>query len=150
MRAIATRQARLNDLPTLVALERHFPSDRLSRENFRHLLTRAHADVLVSEVDGCLCANAVLLYRRGSPTARLYSLITDPAFRGRGIASRLLDACERAARRRGCREMSLEVRNGNRAARALYERRGYAVTRRIENFYTDGASALQLRKRLVR
>jgi ribosomal protein S18 acetylase RimI-like enzyme len=92
--------------------------------------------------------NAVVLYRRGSRGARLYSLVTHPAHRGRGIGQRLLAAAEHAARRRRCSEMRLEVRPANRAAIRIYGKRGYEVTQRIERFYGDGADALRLVKAL--
>src|SRR3546814_15818447 len=44
------RNAELGDIPALVAMEeRSFDSDRLSRRNFRHLLTRGKAACLVEE-----------------------------------------------------------------------------------------------------
>lgn len=143
------RPARLDDAPALLALEAIFPSDRLSRASFRHLLTRGHADVLVYARGKQLLGNAVVLYRRGSRGARLYSLVTHPAHRGRGIGQLLLAAAERAARRRRCAEMRLEVRPTSRAAIRLYDRQGYEVRRCIPRFYEDGADALRLVKSLA-
>jgi ribosomal protein S18 acetylase RimI-like enzyme len=144
------RRARLGDLPDLLALEAHFPTDRLSRAGFRHLLMHGHADVLVYLRAGQVLGNAVVLYRRGSRRARLYSLVTHPAHRGTGIGRLLLAAAERAACRRGCAEIHLEVRSANRTAIRLYRGREYKVTRRIARFYEDGADALRLGKTLAR
>lgn len=47
-----------------------------------------------------------------------------PAFRGRGVGTRLLTALTAKARDRGCTTLSLSVADGNRA-RALYERVGF-------------------------
>ena len=53
----------------------------------------------------------------------------DARFRRQGIAQLLLEACEHAAREAGrSDEISLIVNQANAAARALYERAGYAVT----------------------
>ncbi len=41
---LSLRRARLADLAALVRLEECFPSDRLSRRNFRHLLKHGNAD----------------------------------------------------------------------------------------------------------
>lgn len=142
------RAARLGDLPALLALETHFPTDRLSRASFRHLLTRGHADVLVYAHGAQLLGNAVVLYRHGSRRARLYSLVTHPAHRGQGIGQRLLTGAERSARKRGCERIHLEVRSTNRTAILLYQKRGYEIKRRITQFYEDGADALRLSKAL--
>jgi ribosomal protein S18 acetylase RimI-like enzyme len=48
-----------------------------------------------------------------------------PEARSQGIGSRLLEAIADEARRRGYREVRLDVVEGNERARALYERRGF-------------------------
>lgn len=50
-----------------------------------------------------------------------------PAFRGRGIASRLLDTTLEHLVRQGCRRVFLEVRADNAHAKALYRKRGFTV-----------------------
>jgi ribosomal protein S18 acetylase RimI-like enzyme len=50
-----------------------------------------------------------------------------PAYRGRRIASRLLDAMERRLRLEGVARVRLFTLVANRAARATYERSGYAA-----------------------
>jgi [ribosomal protein S18]-alanine N-acetyltransferase len=150
MLRLTIRRARLSDLEPLVQLERLFPSDALSRRNFRHLLTRARADVWVAAHGAHLLGNAVVLYRRGSAGARLYSLVVDPAVRGRGIAGRLLLQAQAAARRRRCSRLQLEVRPRNRAAIRLYRRFGYTLTGRLEAFYQDGTDALRFTVALTR
>ncbi|MEK6771353.1 MAG: GNAT family N-acetyltransferase [Pseudomonadota bacterium] len=143
------RRARRGDIAGLLALESHFPTDRLSRANFRHLLTRGHADLLVFEQDARVVGDAVILYRRGTHTARLYSLVTNPAHRGQGIATRLIAAAERAARHRRCNRICLEARPGNRAAIGLYRALGYYAAGRRAGFYEDGRDALVLEKHLA-
>lgn len=143
------RAARPDDLPALEALEGLFPGDRLTRRAWRHLLTRAHADVLVVEEAGAPVANAVVLYRRGARAARLYSLIVHPGWGRRGIASALMRAAEASAAARGCAELRLEVRLDNEAAIALYRRAGYRERGRRPGYYEDGAEALCMSKGLT-
>jgi ribosomal protein S18 acetylase RimI-like enzyme len=145
---VAVRRAARSDLPALVRLEDVFPGDRVSRASFVRFIDGATADVWVAEVAGAVVGDAVVTYRRGFHGARLYSLVTDPAHRGRGVASALLDAAEAAAVERGCVSMRLEVRVDNDAAIALYERRGYEVVGVTDDFYEDGSDALRMRKRL--
>ncbi len=90
----------------------------------------------------------MVTYRSGFHGARLYSLVTDPAHRGTGVASRLLATAEEVARERGCVSLRLEVRVDNEDAIRLYGRRGFEVVGVTDDFYEDGSDALRMRKRL--
>lgn len=149
MPPLVHRRATLQDLEQLLALERDFPSDRLSRRSLRRLLTQATADVWVCTAGDHVLGDAVVLYRAAGKTARLYSLVTDAKARGRGVATALLKAVEAAARRRGVGRLCLEVRPDNVAAIKLYEKFGYRLVRRIEQFYEDGRDALRFERVLT-
>lgn len=142
------RRATAADVSALAELESVFPTDRMSRRNFQDLLRRGQGNVLVYEDGAAVLGDAVILYRRNSQTARIYSLVVAPAQRGRGIAQALLAAVEADARVRKCRLLRLEVRPDNAAALRLYERLGYTVGQRLEQFYEDGSPALRLSKGL--
>ncbi len=144
------RRARLGDLDALCALENYFPSDRLNRKHLRHLLKHGHADIWVYQNKDVVIGNAVVLYRRGARLARLYSLVTHPDQRSRGIGTALLATAELAARKYGFDRLALEVRPDNVAARRLYENHGYLVVREIRKFYEDGGPALRLEASLLR
>lgn len=143
---LRARRATLADLEPLLALESRFPSDRISRRAFRHLLTRARAEVWVAVANGRAVADAVVLFRQNSKRARLYSIVTDPAVRGRGVGAQLLRAIERRVAARRCRSIGLEVRAA--AARVIrwYRRHGYTPGARIPGYYEDGAPALRMEK----
>jgi ribosomal protein S18 acetylase RimI-like enzyme len=143
------RSAELADLDALLSLEQTFPGDRLGRASFRHLLSRGNADVILAEGGGRVLGDAVVLYRRGFHSARLYSLAVAEAARGRGVGRMLLSEAEERARARGCVSLRLEVREDNAAALRLYERAGFEVVGRTAEYYEDGSAALRLRKRLV-
>ncbi|MEW6353571.1 MAG: GNAT family N-acetyltransferase [Pseudomonadota bacterium] len=143
------RRAARNDLARLVALEECFPSDRLSRLSLRRLLHSPSADVLVHSDGAEVAGNAVILYRCNTRNARIYSLVVHPQRQRRGIARALLHAAERAARARGCRTLSLEVRPDNEPALHLYATLDYQPIRRIEDYYEDHTPALRLRKLLT-
>ena len=143
---MTVRRAAAGDIGALLQREADFPTDRLDRRHLRHLLARANADVFVLDCAGAAVANVVTLYRRGSRSARIYSLAVAPMHRGRGLGAMLLAAAEMAAQQRGCERIALEVRPDNAAALQLYTGRGYTVTETRQGFYEDGSDALRLAK----
>ena len=75
--------------------------------------------------------------------AHIATLAVEPAYRGRGVARRLLIALLREAVRRGAAAVTLEVRESNQAAQGLYESLGFEVVARIGHYYMDtGEDAL--------
>jgi [ribosomal protein S18]-alanine N-acetyltransferase len=148
---VRVRRATPTDLTTLLALEQSaFTGDRLSRAQYRRHLASASALVLVAQDGaGAVLGSALLLFRRGSTLARLYSIASAPAARGRGVGATLLAAAEAAARERGCRALRLEVRVDNGAAIGLYERAGYLRIGRYGAYYDDGADAWRYEKVLA-
>jgi ribosomal protein S18 acetylase RimI-like enzyme len=143
-----TRAATLADLGALIDLEnRSFSYDRISRSSLRRLITSPSAAVIVAAADETVAGYAVVLFRAGSRTARLYSLAVDPAFRGLG--RELLGAAERRAGARGCRLMRLEVRHDNDRAINLYRRASYRQFGDKPAYYADGATALRFEKELA-
>ncbi len=66
-------------------------------------------------------------YADGSRRGYFYALRIKPAFRERGLGSRLIQAAEYELRRRGMDTASIGVEKDNPRAHALYERHGYRV-----------------------
>ena len=148
--AFTIRCAEPADLDALVDLERRsFSSDQLSRRQLaRHLRSDTSA-LLVACRNGQLLGDALVFYRRGSRLARLYSLVVAAQAQGLGLGQALLDAAERMAAERGCREMRLEVQSGNQRAIRLYERAGYSLRDLRPGYYENGSDARRYRKQLA-
>jgi ribosomal protein S18 acetylase RimI-like enzyme len=142
------RRAAAKDLSALLALEQLFPGDRLNRQNFRYLLTRAHADIWVAADVTALLGVAVVLYRRNAESARLYSLVVAENARRQGVARNLVQVAERGAAARALQYMHLEVRCDNAHAIRLYQKLGYRLLGRLSHFYEDGEDALRLERML--
>lgn len=142
-RSARIRPARPADAVALAALElRAFPGDRMSARQYRHHAASPNAVVLVAgDPGGPVIGSAVVFFRAGSTTGRLYSIAVDPAARGRGLGATLLAAVEAAARRRGATALRLEVRQDNPVAIAMYEARGYRRIGARTAYYEDGADA---------
>ena len=88
-----------------------------------------HAEVLLALDGGRPVGVAVCFLGFSTFSARpllnLHDLAVLPEHRDRGIGRLLLAAVEERARRRGCCKLTLEVREDNHGARALYEREGF-------------------------
>jgi ribosomal protein S18 acetylase RimI-like enzyme len=99
------------------------------RDVFLAHLDQADARVFVAELDGRI-AGAVSLWIQPrlnwtTPQAWIPDLYVDPAFRQRGAARALLDACADEARRRGCHALTLESGHHRAEAHRLYESYGF-------------------------
>src|SRR5690606_23656531 len=148
-RDLVLRTAERCDLASLVRLEEGFPGDRISRASLSRLLSRESAVIFVAQAGDEVVGDAIVLFRSGFKTARLYSMIVSPQWRGRGVARSLLAAAEAAARERGSVSLRLEVREDNRPAIALYRNHGYEVVGAASDYYEDGGGAIRMRKRFM-
>lgn len=145
------RRGKLADLDALCDLEnRVFATDRMSRRSLRRLLASPSAVAIVAQSDGAIMGVAVVLFRATSRIARLYSLAVAPRHTGRGVASALIAAAEKAARSRKCLRLRLEVHEKNPGAINVYRKAGYQEFGRHRVYYEDRGDALRFEKRLTR
>lgn len=84
-------------------------------------------------------------YRVVEDEADLAEIAVAPRARRQGLGRRLVDHLVAEARARGVVQVFLEVREGNEAARALYEAVGFAVCGRRRRYYADGEDAVLYR-----
>ena len=107
------------------------------------------AEILKSEEAACFlaCEAGVLLgfaqcqlrhdYVEGtqtSPVGYLEGIFVQPAFRHRGLANRLLGACEGWAREKGCTEFASDCELGNGASLNFHLSMGFTEVNRIVCF----------------
>lgn len=144
------RTAVPSDLPALLALEAQFTSDRMSRRAFQHHLQNPRADLRVILVDGRIAGYHMVLSRRFGAGARLYSIAVGWGVRGAGLGRRLLADAEERARAAGRTGMTLEVRQDNTAAIALYESAGWVRVKALRRYYGDGADGWRYGKTFPR
>ncbi len=117
------------------AFEAYFVPVSADVVSFAARLRAEHVDLAASLIawEGDVPVGLALVARRGG-TARIAAMGVVPAARKRGLGRVLLDGAIGQARARGERRIVLEVIEQNVAARALYERSGFTMTRRLVGF----------------
>lgn len=88
----------------------------------------------------------IMVYARTN--AHLSLLAVAPRWRRVGIGGRLVAWLEETALVAGLEWIDLEVRAGNRDARAFYERLGYHALEYVPGYYRGRESAIRMRRRL--
>jgi [ribosomal protein S18]-alanine N-acetyltransferase len=144
---VVVRRMRWWDIAPLAELERElFPHDRWTVETFWSELagvpdTRYY--LVAESLEGEIVGYAGLFAVRDQ--ADVQTIGVRPDHQRTGLGRRLLNSLLDEARRRGCREVSLEVRAENTAAIGLYERSGFEVAGRRRSYYGQGADAIVMR-----
>lgn len=151
MAALLVRPAVKSELNELVALEAQcFDQDQLSRRSFQRFIEHPQDKLLIAELHQQLLGYVVILFRRNTRLARVYSLAVSPLARGQGLARALLNSAENAAQTQGSVFMRLEVRADNIGAQQLYQSLGYRQFGVFHNYYEDQQLALRYQKRVHR
>lgn len=129
------RPAIAADVNEIVRIERASFADPWSEESFRRILGGQSAifQVIVMAPENRL-AGYIIAFTI-APDAELLNVAVDPTYRGRGLAGQMLDAVLIQLGASGVRTAYLEVRESNRAARALYGSRGFKEIGRRRNYY---------------
>lgn len=119
--AVTVQPATAADYATFARLfvELAVPEPTPSEERFVSLIA---PDALIARVDGAIAGYAWA--RTRGDALHVVHVVTDPAFRRRGVGEGLMNAMAALARERGHTRWMLNVKPDNLAARALYERCG--------------------------
>lgn len=153
MPGVSLRDAIRADLEGIAAVEASsFASDRMTRASLRRLIGRESARLRVAvggRGRGPVLGYHLVLFRRGSSVARLYSIAVDRRARGAGVGRRLVADAVAVAAAAGRRVIRLEVRRNNRRAIALYRSFGFDTIGERPGYYADGADALAMEKALL-
>jgi len=137
------------DIPVLVGLEREiFPESPWSAAQFREELAgvpKRRKYIVAQDGDAIVGYAGIAL---AGDVADIHNIAVVPSFRRRGIATALLDQLEEWAVDKGVKALMLEIREGNAEALPLYEKRGYRVISRRDNYYGPRIHALIMRREL--
>ncbi|TFD75075.1 ribosomal-protein-alanine N-acetyltransferase [Cryobacterium sp. Sr8] len=144
------RHATPADVDVIMALETStFENDAWSPEMMARDVADPNCYYLVAfppDEPGRIEAYAGLLAPRGAPEGDIQTIAVAPAARGHGLGRTLMQALIGEARKRGAREVFLEVRADNPSAQRLYERLGFAEVGVRRGYYQpDNVDAIVMR-----
>jgi ribosomal-protein-alanine N-acetyltransferase len=125
---------RAEDCERLHASSFAFPWSKIDFENYladQHVI----ADGAVSEGGRKEEVAGFIMSRLTPPDAEILTFAVDPARRGAGIGKELLNRHIINLERGGARLVFLEVGEDNAPALSLYERAGFKIIGRRENYY---------------
>ncbi len=143
--------AEIRDIPLLYALENQsFSNDKITRRQFRYLMTRANSILVKAEDCGVLLGYMILLKRITSSNLRIYSIAVSISARRQGVAGAMLLHAEEMALTFGYRRLTLEVCEQNIPAVKFYTIAGFRQYGIKTNYYEDGCTALLLHKDISR
>lgn len=127
------------DLPDVAEIEAACFSDPWTEQGLAESLDDQCTTMLVALYDGVVCGYVSLMY--ADEHGYIPRVCVRSAYRRRGIASELMDTAETAARVYGCTDITLDVRESNSAAIALYESLGYRALGVRRGFYSNPIEA---------
>lgn len=125
-------------LAAIAALEASVFHAPWSEEALALLTTDTAFGFVVTEGDRALCYGGMLTVL---DEGQITNIATHESARRQGHASRVVEALLLEARARALVEVTLEVRESNAAAIALYERHGFCVVGKRPRFYTKPVEA---------
>jgi ribosomal-protein-alanine N-acetyltransferase len=133
---LAIAAATADDLDAIEAISRASFARPWPRHLYAEELARPHARVELALVGGA--AIGYLVTWDVVDEVHLLEIAVAPGWRRRGVGDRLLAALCARADHGGARLVTLEVRAGNAAARALYARHGFVEVATRRAYYDDG------------
>ncbi|MBP5494281.1 MAG: ribosomal protein S18-alanine N-acetyltransferase [Lachnospiraceae bacterium] len=131
----------------------------LEKENFSDGWSLESLKEEINNPDACYYAvrdgeNGIVVAAAGMiisiDTADIMNVSVKEEYRRKGLASKLLDTLFEEGRKNGVKDFTLEVRENNRAARELYEKKGFVFEGIRPKFYcnpAEGAAIYWLREK---
>lgn len=143
MSEINVRPATPSDLPTLLrfeqgvinaerAFDKLIKPDPVHYYDIEEMIRASHIEILVAELDGEVVGSGYARIEQAKHFlkhplhAYLGFMYVDPAHRGRGINSKIIEGLKNWAVSQGIAELRLDVYDGNIPAIKAYEKVGFA------------------------
>lgn len=144
--------ATVKDIARLVEIENElFDSNNfpLSKNNFYYHIKKNNL-FLVAKYNSVLVGYILILNKKNSKIARIYSFGISKYFQGHGFAQKLLNESFSHVRsyNANINAMSLEVRADNVKAIALYKKMGFRQKEILYSYYLDNENAIKMIKNI--
>ena len=141
------------DLEPILEIEQNsfqWPWGRLSFEGELRVRNACNYAVKSTEVKTCGQVIAYAFWHLVVDEVHVLKVAVAPAWRGQGIASRLLDRCFTLGIGQGAKSAHLEVRPSNIAAIELYQKLGFELVGRRPKYYTDSKEDALLMMKILK
>jgi [ribosomal protein S18]-alanine N-acetyltransferase len=136
------RPATLDDVPVLIALEKHaITAAHWSAEQYQSIFSSSQISSIALVIEDRGAIQGFLVARGVASEWELENIAVAVPARRHGLGTRLLGEFLDAARSQGATAVFLEVRESNAAARRLYEKWAFLESGRRANYYLNPAEA---------
>ncbi|MEM4468572.1 MAG: ribosomal protein S18-alanine N-acetyltransferase [Candidatus Nezhaarchaeales archaeon] len=145
------REFRLEDLQNVIYINRTCLPENYAPEFFVYHFREFPEGFLVAEMNGSVVGYVMTRVDMGFDYYSSHKALTEkghvisiavlPHARQKGIGKALLSRAIEAVRKRGVKEVYLEVRVSNTPAINLYHKLGFKIVRRVPRYYADGEDA---------
>ena len=136
MEEMIIRQALTPDAEGIYEIEKLCFADPWSYESIVYEMeTNPAAYYVVAEIEGQIVGYAGLWWI--TDEGHITNVAVRPGFRGRGIASCVVETLLEHTEAEGIKDFTLEVRESNTAGIALYEKFGFCIEGMRKEYYRD-------------
>jgi ribosomal-protein-alanine acetyltransferase len=144
---IEIRQARFADLKRMLEIENaSFPIHPWDREIFLNYMRDCGDMFFVAKLGRRVCGYVIIA--KEATRAELASIAVDPAYRGRGIAHKMMEHTLSLLRHAKIETWWLTARVNNVTAINFYISLGFRRTRTVKSYYENGEDGLRMQLKL--
>lgn len=130
---ITIREMQPQDVDAVTALEESCFSMPWKRHDFEEILTNSDRTYLVAEYDNKIVGGCMMTMIAGE--GDISNVAVNEVYRGKHIATKLMQELLRYGEEKGIGDFTLEVREQNHTAIRLYENAGFVSEGVRPNFY---------------
>jgi ribosomal protein S18 acetylase RimI-like enzyme len=122
------------------------PALAYSRPDLRNYLRLPGGDCVIAEAEGKIAGCLVTANENG--VGSIVTIDVLASHRRQGVATLLLEECERRLAAAGVRTIELETATDNTSAIAFWQKHGYRTVQVQKEYYPDGRDAYSMTKRI--
>ena len=145
---IKLRRFSLPDLKDILAIEKiSFPKKQAySKSRFEKYFQECPESFVVAESEKEIAGYTI--GKSEKRNAEIISLAVKPGLRQKGIGRRLTNFLISLFRKKGVKEIFLEVRTINKIAISLYRELGFKILKILKNYYQNGDDAYLMKLKM--